>query len=185
MDLFVIRSPKTHFTAKSKPGLYFTRYMTNNCELLWIRAPNNAIMYTTGQGCQTWWVNAAAPLCLTQLLGTGAPSAAVPAVRNPPAFPPFLPLMKTRGEDIRPSISHKSTSHMFWWISAHEPSPASSGDCPAEPYQHSSEDAVNKTTWAIADRRRLDTDRQHLSVWSCDIPGSRGLDCLCDHDHML
>ncbi len=95
-------------------------------------APNNAVMCTTGQGCQIWWVNV---LCLTKVLGTGAPNAAIPMVRNPPAFPPFLRLMKTRGEDIRPSISHKSTSHMFWWISAHVPSPASSGDRTAEPYQ--------------------------------------------------
>lgn len=135
-------------------------------------ALSNAVMCTTGQGCQIRWANAAAPLCLTQSLWTGSPNAAVPAVRNPPAFPPFLPLMKTRGEDIRPSISHKSTSHMFWWISAHVQSPASSGDCAAEPYQHSSENTVNRTTWAIADRRRLDTDGQHLCVWSCDILGS-------------
>lgn len=72
-------------------------------------------------------------------------SPALPAVKNPPAFPPFLPLMKTRGEDIRPSISHKSTSHVFRWISAHVLSPASSGDRAAGPYQHSSEDADNGT----------------------------------------
>lgn len=70
---------------------------------------------------------------------------ALPAVKNPPAFPPFLPLMKTRGEDIRPSISHKSTSHVFWWIASHVLSPASSGDRAAGPYQHSSEDADNGT----------------------------------------
>lgn len=104
---------------------------------------------------------------------------------NPPAFPPFLHLMKTRGEDIRPSISRNSTSHMFWWISAHVLSPASSGDRAAEPYQHSSEDTVNETTWAVADRLRLDTGEQHLSVRSCDILRSQGLDCLHDHDHML
>lgn len=46
--------------------------------------------------------------------------AAAPAlfVTNPPAVPPFLSLMKTRREDIRTSISHKSTSQMFGWISA-------------------------------------------------------------------
>lgn len=54
-------------------------------------------------------------------------SSAVRAVKNPPAFPPFLHLMKTRGEDIRPSISGQSTSHVFQWISAHVLSPASSG----------------------------------------------------------
>lgn len=70
---------------------------------------------------------------------------ALRAVKNPPAFPPFLPLMKTRGEDIRPSISHKSTSHVFRWISAHVLSPASLGDRAAGPYQHSSEDADNGT----------------------------------------
>lgn len=70
---------------------------------------------------------------------------ALPAVKNPPAFPPFLPLMKTRGEDIRPSISHKSTSHVFRWIAAHVLSPMSSGDRAAGPYQHSSEDAYNGT----------------------------------------
>lgn len=54
-------------------------------------------------------------------------SSAVRAVKNPPAFPPFLHLMKTRGEDIRPSIGRQSTSHVFRWISAHVLSPASSG----------------------------------------------------------
>lgn len=42
-----------------------------------------------------------------------AAAGAVHAVRNPPAFPPFLPVMKTRGEDIRPSISRQSASHVF------------------------------------------------------------------------
>lgn len=51
---------------------------------------------------------------------------AVRAVKNPPAFPPFLHLMKTRGEDIRPSIGRQSTSHVFRWNSAHVLSPASS-----------------------------------------------------------
>ena len=69
------------------------------------------------------------------------------AEENPPAFPPFLLLMKTRGKDIKTSISHKSTSHMFWWIPTHVPSPTISGDHTAEPYQHSSQDSVNKTTW--------------------------------------
>lgn len=53
-------------------------------------------------------------------------SSAVRAVKNPPAFPPFLHLMKTRGEDIRPSISRQFSSHVFRWISAHVLSPASS-----------------------------------------------------------
>ena len=43
------------------------------------------------------------------------------------------------------------------------------GIAPPMPYQHSSEDTVNKTAWAIADRRRLDTHGQHIGVWSCDI----------------
>jgi len=100
-----------------------------------IRSPTTAKCKTqkergmTAASCYEWGGGSnvlngpEAPLCLTQLLGTGAPSAAVPAVRNPPAFPPFLRLMRTRGEDIRPSISRKTTSHVFWWISADVPSP--------------------------------------------------------------
>lgn len=41
----------------------------------------------------------------TSCLLSATPNAPIPAVRNPPAFPPFLHVMKTRGEDIRPSIS--------------------------------------------------------------------------------
>lgn len=48
------------------------------------------------------------------------------------------------------------------------------GIAPPMPYQHSSEDTVNKTAWAIADRRRLDTHRQHIGVWSCDIRRAGG-----------
>lgn len=58
------------------------------------QTPYNAVTYCTVQyilahGCQSWWVNTAAPHCLTQLLETGAVSAAVPVVRNPPCFPPI------------------------------------------------------------------------------------------------
>lgn len=66
---------------------------------------------------------------------------------SPLAFPPFLGLMKTRRENIKTSISRESTSHVFWWISTHVQSPAISWDHTAEPYQDSSEDSVNKTTW--------------------------------------
>lgn len=66
---------------------------------------------------------AATPLCPAHWLRAEALNAAVPSVTSPLAFPPFLHLMKTRREDIRPSISRESTSHMFWWISAHVLSP--------------------------------------------------------------
>ncbi|CAB1418304.1 unnamed protein product [Pleuronectes platessa] len=46
--------------------------------------------------------------------------------------------------------------------------PVSSISLPG-PYQHSSEDAVNRTTWAIADRGRLPTDGQHLSARACAV----------------
>lgn len=97
-------------------------------------------------------------------------SSAVRAVKNPPAFPPFLHVMKTRGEDIRPSISRQSTSHVFRWISAHVLSPASSGGscCRALSAFLRGHGQWNQHGLSGADKWRLETDRRHLGVWWCD-----------------
>lgn len=97
-------------------------------------------------------------------------SSTVRVVKNPPAFPPFLHLMKTRGEDIRHSISRQSTSHVFRWIPTHVLSPASSGGscCRALSAFLRGRGQWNQRWLSGADKRRLETDRRHLGVWWWD-----------------
>lgn len=107
-------------------------------------------------------------------LGTAAQSGAVPRAEEPPCFPPIL----HSNEDQRREYQALNQPQVHFTCFDESPlmcrALQAQGIVLPGPYQHSSEDTVNKTTWAVADRWRPDRGRQHLSVWACDILREQG-----------